>query len=1745
MFVFVSVCYLHISHNFQKFFFVFAMSQAEERSRKAAKGWLTRVNNQITKLLDVPAKDRGSGWRLDASTCLEEFSKRMATFDEAQSAVEAVIDEDKLIDDIEENGSFRDVLFKQQARLVVAVHDADATGSDGKAGGSVTSSGADVKLPKLDLPSFDGKVEKWMFFWESFDACVNKSDLPEVQKLTYLRSLLKGDAAKAVEGLALTACNYKAAVDLLSARYGRPEKLKFIHIQSLLHLEGSNLVSLRDSLLPHIRSLEALGVGGDKYGVILTPLVLSKLPESVRMEWARDSEGHEDDLKYLLEFLDSEIRRLERSGQCAELGPASPRAGKLSGGRQTPERSVPRGVPPASGVATRSSSRLHQRPPAASALAAAAKPGQVRCGVCSQDGHVTAKCSKLLKMPVRDRHQELKCKDLCFRCQLPGHRAAVCDAVCSSCKGKHHAVTCFQTHADQSVSRGVNLSCTSASPSGGSSVVLPTASVTVKGARGDVKATVLFDSGSNRSYVSSSLVARCAPEFVRTEELRYAAFGGKESESQQRRVYRLHMQGACVAEPKPVEVEAAEVRVICAPLVRPSVSAEQLALLGNLELADPQPQVGGQLSIDILVGLDWYWSLMGTGCLRTDGGPVAQQTVFGWILSGPSGGPSGGGSDVSHQLLVMTDVHESRLRQFWDLDAVGISDDDDDLESNSVLKDFESSIRFHDGRYEVKLPWKEPGPSVLESNRKAAEVRLRSLDRKFEKDPSLQAEYDAVLEEMETLGIIEEVPEEELTKEDGVFYLPHRPVVRESSSTTKVRPVFDASAKGPNLVSLNDCLEAGPCLLPDLVEVLLRFRRWRFAVCADIRKAFLMIGLCEPDRDVHRFLWRKGGSLRTMRFTRVTFGVKSSPFLLAATLRHHLKSFPSSPAVAELEENMYVDDLLTGADNEEDALALFRDAREVLSPAGMDLAKLSSNSRVVLDKASSLSGLDGDECHKVLGVDWKPSEDVFSFSGVAVPDSINVTKRVMLSFIARMFDPIGFFSAYIMTVKLLFQETWRLGLEWDDVVPQEIGKRFLRWVAGLEELKEVTVPRSYCAGGWCDVSRVEIHAFGDASEVGYGAAVYLRLTLTDGSVVTPLVMSRGRVAPVKRVSLPRLELLGSLLAARLVCFVRRALKLPLETEYRCWTDSMIVLGWIRGDPSRWKQFVRNRVVEIQELTDPGLWSHCPGRDNPADLITRGVYAEELTSSSVWFSGPEWLQESCEHGGEVLLEPEVLPEEAESSAADSALVTVAGDEASDVVVNIERFSSLTRAIRVVGLALKFIRLLKQRSAAARKKLGVGTVLTQGELSEAKDCLIRLEQLQAYPDECAALTKGKSLPRHSQIASLCPFLDDSGILRVKSRLANSDMSLGEKCPILVPKGHFADLLIRFQHGLLKHAGVETVLTSLRCEYWIVGVRRAAKRVKRACLACQRQDAAALNAPVAPLPEVRASKAPPFAVTGIDFFGPLFILPKKKVYVCLFTCAVTRAIHLELVDSLGLADFLLAFKRFCARRGTPATIYSDNARTFVSASSSLRAELGPACPEWKFIAPRAAWWGGFWEKMVRSVKSSLRKTLGNSCLTKPELETCLVEVEGCINSRPLTFVGDEIESSFPLTPAHFLSGRVAGTRLSVHDDSQDVTGSVLQEKELEREKLMAKFWTVWQNDYLRSLPHSVRKFKSRGRLQVGSVVLIREDNVPRLRWAIGVVTKLHPGSDGVVRAADIRTAGGVRTRPLQRLHDLEMLE
>lgn len=995
------------------------------RKRTAARGWLTRARKALIDVMKEDDLDRPL-----LNEAIEDFDRRLSALDEVQEEYEMVCD--RMDEVIEEAADFRDSAREVRTRAIRILAQLEKKEKDSDTS-SLSSDGRlrkpDVKLPKLVLQKFSGDVLQWQSFWDQFVAVVHNSDLPDITKFTYLRSLLEGEAKEAIEGLSLTDPHYKQATEILEKRFGRKERIIFEHVQGLLAMcqlgKQPSLTSLRklqDSLLSHVRSLECLGIDGSQYGVLLTPIVLACLPADVRMEWARGSEGKESDLAWLVDFLDKELKLRETSQAFKTLKPSESRTENRTSEEKRAKASV-------------------------TVLQTKSTGGNSACDVCGKS-HVTSKCWELEKVSQSDRREKLMRKGLCFRCLGKGHLANKCSVVCGRCKGAHHVLLCRQQKngrdadkqknakdADKKEEKSENIAnpglCTLTAHKTGSKqteVILQTVEVQVRGRSGLVKANTLFDTGSDRSYISSELVSRVDAEFTKSERVSYCCFGsGKASTEEDRNVYSVELRGQKAGSGV---ISATEVPVVCAPLYRRQVPEEILMDMNRRNMAEDYSQEK-RVKVDILIGLDQYWKFVTPECvvLREDSGLVAQRTLFGWMLSGSYGTTDKKSSSVSHQLLCIQSVRDTELQQLWE---IGL-DVEAEIPENPVLRKFRDSIAMKKDRYEVALPWKENENRKLMDNFGQAEQRLKSLGRKLMKDDQLKERYNQAFREMESQEVIEEVPPEEKETCNRTFYMPHRPVVRESSVSTKVRPVFDASAQGQNGVSLNDCVETGPNLIPSLVKILVRFRRWPIAIVADIQKAFLQIAVRTEDRDVHRFLWNDNGVVRVMRFARVPFGNRCSPFILNATIKHHLGKLEPSNVVAELEENLYVDDWLTGADGESEATHMIEEASAAMSQCSMNLTKWGSNNKEVLDKV--LYNL-SDKCEhlcnlKVLGLRWNPDEDSFLFEGVALEQGLIVTKRVVLSLVARLFDPLGFLNPFVIKLKCLFQDLWRLGVEWD------------------------------------------------------------------------------------------------------------------------------------------------------------------------------------------------------------------------------------------------------------------------------------------------------------------------------------------------------------------------------------------------------------------------------------------------------------------------------------------------------------------------------------------------------------------------------------------------------------------------------------------------------------------------------------------------------------------------------------------
>ena len=724
---------------------------------------------------------------------------------------------------------------------------------------------------------------------------------------------------------------------------------------------------------------------------------------------------------------------------------------------------------------------------------------------------------------------------------------------------------------------------------------------------------------------------------------------------------------------------------ICLPPPQPPFEVQALPHLNKLRLADVLHS-GSDVGISLLVGADFLpLFLTGDIVMGPPGSVLGVGTLFGYVLNGPVPAMEAKGS--GNLLLTQSSISElnDSVRRFWDLESLGVVDDSVDTDEHLLaLEDFCRNVRFVGDRYEVALPWKENHPPLL-CNYSSALPRFERLQKKLQNDSVLQAAYSDSIDEFVREEYVENSPNP--TVSSSVFYLPHRPVVKTDSTTYKVRPVFDAGARGPNGTSLNDCLYTGPSLLPQVMDILLKFRLRKFPYTSDIRRAFLQIGVREADRDVLRFLWKKDGSVSDLRFQRLPFGVVSCPFLLQAVILHHLCTFPDDRLAEEMKESFYMDNFFGSADSAEEAVTKSGHACSIMEKAGMQLREWTSSSvevREEWERDGSLSLSSSKSTSPLLGLTWNLSDDSLSLSEVTTLGEVS-TKRQLLGIVSGIYDPLGFLGGYTLQGKILVQMMWKSAINWDASLPEEITKLVKIFLSEIPLIPTLKIPRWYFKISHTSSSSFSLHLFCDASGKGYGCCVYLR-TVNGNSIGVSFVVSKNRVAPLKEISLPRLELMACLLGSRLLTCVRRIFP---SVDVFCWTDSRIALSYIRGKPDRWKLFVCNRVREIQRLTQCSSWSHCPTEENPADLSSRGKSLRQMLSSKIWFEGPEWLRQDPTFWPEEQTVSLVIPDQNVEKSPGVALTVTASLPTSLVLSLASSCCSWVKALRRLAMVLRFI------------------------------------------------------------------------------------------------------------------------------------------------------------------------------------------------------------------------------------------------------------------------------------------------------------------------------------------------------------------------------------------------------------------------------------------------------------------------
>ncbi|XP_063535382.1 uncharacterized protein LOC134745317 [Cydia strobilella] len=1097
-------------------------------------------------------------------------------------------------------------------------------------------------------------------------------------------------------------------------------------------------------------------------------------------------------------------------------------------------------------------------------------------------------------------------------------------------------------------------------------------------------------------------------------------------------------------------------------------------------------------------------------------------SVFGWILSGK---PNEGKNDELTVLTYFQTSYGNKLnkpdppldmgsvKNLWELESIGITDSPNSNRDEEAIKTFNETTVVEDNRYVVSWPWNEYPPD-LPSNFGLAYGRLVSLLNRMDKETLVV--YEQTLKDQVDKGVIEIVPNN-VEVDHPVHFLAHHGI---SAPGKALRIVYDASAKVKDNKSLNECLYRGPIMLEDLTGLLIKFRCHKIGMTADVEKAFLQVGLHDKDRDVTRFLWIKDISkpatkenLIIYRFTRVPFGIISSPYLLNATIRHHLMN-SDSEHMRKLANDIYVDNLLTGANNIQEATQIYEDCKSTFKQISMNIREWNSNCK---DLKNIITDCNKDDTVKTLGLDWNLNKDTLQMKVKLKNNAF--TKRGLLKTIASIYDPCGFAAPIVLPAKLLLQSLWKENKKWDSPVSNEVTEKWEIILKDLDTVKDICLPRLMSNNKDC-----ELHCFTDASVVAYSAVVYL---LQENNL--KFVIGKSRLTPIKdqeNLKIARLELLGVVIGNRLLQYVAKYLPIKV-TKQVLWCDSQIVLSWYKSNKLL-VPFVARRIEEIKRNKDLDM-RYIPSTLNPADVATRPLKSkEELTK---WLNGPAFL----------LQDPTTWPS---SPVVENTLLTREGLSNHNTQASEEKITELASEKEIVTSNKEDI-----MTEISDKDHLAQTNINNKIKSEVQE-IIKVQK-QYFPEESGG--KRTHLTRNLGL-----FTDIDGVLRSEGRLTHSDLSYETKHPILLPKNcEFTNKVIKRIHEENYHVGVPHTLSKVRQRFWIPQGRAQVQKIINKCPQCVKHGGGAYTLPNTPaLPPERVKYETPFTYVGMDYFGPMVVKSDKsqeKRWVCLFTCLVVRAIHLEIVKDMSTDECSLAFRRFVAARGTPSIIVSDNALQFKLLSEVVTGiNSSSKGVQWKFIPQLAPWHGGVYERLVAIVKHCLKRTLEKHLLGDNQLLTIIKEVQAIVNTRPLTYVGND--QGHILKPADFLT---PGRCINIDNLEERISSSSTSTKQqlLEGwkrgEMIMNEYKDMFINQYLLGLRerynHSPKQARVKAKIApcIGDIVQIKGESKNRGNWKVGRITELLKGIDGLCRVAKVKVGEAIFTRSIAHLYPLEAEE
>ena len=1573
-------------------------------------------------------------------------------------------------------------------------------------------------LPRLEIEPFDGSPSEYSSFLNAFEThVVNKVPDPS-ERLAYLIYYCRGPAKDSIRDCVLLPKEqgFDKALSILKCQFGKPHHIIETLTKGLFEgpqIRTEDVKGLQRFVLQMQKcsvTLNSLGREADLNCTVNLVRIVKRLPRPVQIKWAEFAEtkfsiGLNPTFNELLALVNRQLSIVDTE------------FGRLIVGDDRREDQF---------------RKYETRRVMATQME--------HCVVC-KGSHGLAQCDSFLSLDVKGRWNLLRDSKRCFKCLTANHRIRDCKSntrcTVSGCRREHHPLLHIERAAVES-KRELTSHVYSTYRTSSSRIKLGFVPVRLCGPNGSAVTYAFIDSGSD-----CTLVTKCIADSLGLKQ-----YPSKLSMS------TLHgTQTTTCAEAKVLIESLSE---SFSTMIDPAIVVETLPVMrvdkdegdmGHLPHLRDVPFISLQnRTVGILVGCDVPEAHWVTEQRVGDSQhPFANKSPFGWILRGPIKGYSLTRVRVNALISNATSV-SSLLEKLYNTefsDVTTIEESKHSVEDEEAINIAQSSIKLIDGRYEVGVPWKLPRIE-LPNNESLALRRLNYLMHRLNRDEQLCKSYADAIQDYLDKGYV--------TKVDASakrWYLPHHPVVN-VHKPNKVRIVFDCAARYGN-VSLNDALLKGPDLTNALTGVLLRFRKHPVALAADIREMFLRVRLPEADRWAFSFLWSPKGVNQpheVYQWNVHPFGATSSPFCANYALKRvaadNKATFREEVSQAVL-RNFYVDDFLASVETTEKALALAKEMKLLLSKGGFDLVKWVSNDREVLREVAESDVTSGsvilcpkDSCQRTLGVNWRLGNDTFTFE-VSRPKH-PYSRRTVLSFVASIYDPLGFIAPVIFPGKRLLQEVCREGLGWDCPLPSSFHTAWSNWHETLSQLSPIAVPRCYLPTG-ATVTDTELHVFSDASETGYGTVGYVRYSLADGKFWCSFLMGKSRVAPLKFVTVPRLELTAAVLSAQMMKHL--LIETDLIFHRVClWTDSAVVLRYLKSTSKRFATFVANRVQRIRELTSCACWRYVPTTCNPADVASRGVPAVDSKRMELWLKGPDFLWKGEESWPTDIDKPHILDDELEMKKTVMALSVHQRNEWFEELC--DQCASWMHLLKRIAWLTRFKTYLQIKLQGRTDKVLSLGVIKLNEINEAELVIIRLVQLATFS---SIVTGGVVYP--NELRRLKPIVE-RGVMCLGGRVP----SLKPKLMIIPVKHRVTDLIVEHYHRMVAHSGATCVLATIRKKYWLVKGMATVRRILSKCTQCRLLESRPCQQSMAPLPPCRTDLGTyPFKYCGLDYFGPFQVKCGRKAskrFGCLFTCMQSRAIHIEIAHSMSTDSFLMALVRFISRRGAPEDLYSDNGSNFVGADSELKRNLETVNQKriieglhvysvnWHFNPPMSSHRGGAWERIIRTVRKALRFVVSLQTVTEEVLLTGMAEVERVVNDRPLVPVYDDPDQEHILRPSDLL---LLKPSLGIVNDTVPLRDRFTKAWR-QAQHISNVFWKRWRRDYLPTLQSTNKWLKPSRNLKVGDLVLIMKTDTLRGHWPKGVVVDVHPGVDTLVRQVSIKTGNGIIRRDVRSVCLLE---